>query len=228
MLPRYVQLIKNGEKMNDEELVKRFRGGDREAFGELVQKYSRPLTVMILRIVRDEEEARDVSQTAFLRAYEGLPRFLLASSFKTWLYSIALNAARDSLRKRKGKTVQDISDTLSDPRATPAEELDRAQSLQHLRLAVEELPEKQRLTLQLRVYEEMDYTEIAKVLGGTAGGARGNFFQAARTLRKKLGADIPGHDLGTIGPGSASPGQQTSAARSPEGTGSFGKRHEKT
>jgi RNA polymerase sigma-70 factor, ECF subfamily len=172
--------------MDDADLVKAFRRGDETAFSALVQKHAKPLTMMLLRIVKDPEEAKDISQTAFLKAYEGLSRFMSASSFKTWLYKIALNAARDQLRKAKPGFVPDAADRLVDPADPPGERLDRARYLERMRQAVDELPEKQRLTLQLRVYEELDYDEIAKIVGGTASGARANFFQATRTLRQKL------------------------------------------
>lgn len=175
--------------MDDADLIREFRNGNLEAFGELTRKYSRPLTLFILKIVRDEEEAKDLSQSAFLKAYQGLPRFFMDSSFKTWLYSIALNAVKDHLRKKKLRLVTEISDQFEDPGDSPAERLERAQYLKKMREAVEHLPEKQRLTLQLRIYDGMDYKEIAKVLGGTAGAARGNFFQAAKTLREKLGSE---------------------------------------
>jgi len=173
--------------MNDADLIMEFRKGSGEAFSELVDKYSRPLTMMILRMVRDQEEAKDISQTVFLKVYEGLPRFMLASSFKTWLYSIALNAVKDHLRKRRKSWIADNDpDELADPAESPAERLDMARMTKNIREAMERLPEKQRFTFQLRVYEDLDYKEIARILGGTAGGARGNFFQAVKTLRERL------------------------------------------
>ncbi|MBM3300423.1 MAG: hypothetical protein FJY85_10750, partial [Deltaproteobacteria bacterium] len=93
--------------MTDEELVRQFRRGSREAFSELVRRHSRPLTMMIVRLIRDEEEAKDISQKVFLKAYEGLPRFMMASSFKTWLYSIAVNTVTDHKRKRNPTTLSD-------------------------------------------------------------------------------------------------------------------------
>jgi RNA polymerase sigma-70 factor (ECF subfamily) len=164
--------------MNDADLLREFRKGNKEVFSELVDRYSKPLTMMILRIVRDPEEARDISQIAFLKAYEGLHKFMMVSSIKTWLYTIALNVMRDHLRKRKAILVPDMLDQLTD-QAEPVEEtLDRLRNVERIRKALETLPEKQRLTVQLRIYEELDYKEIAKLLGGTEGGARGNFFQA--------------------------------------------------
>lgn len=174
--------------MNDADLIQEFRNGRTEAFAQLVKKYSRPLTLTIFRMIRDAEEAKDISQMAFLKAYEGLPRFVMASSFKTWLYAIALNAVRDYLRKRRPVQIADAVDTLVDPADPIPDRYDRERNLSRIREAVESLPPKQRMTLQLRVYEDMDYEEIARVLGGTAGSARVNFYQAAKTLREKLGS----------------------------------------
>ena len=174
--------------MTDADLVREFRNGNREAFSRLVERYARPLTTMILRIVRDPEDAKDISQTAFLKAYEGLPAFMSASSFKTWLYRIAINAARDHLRKRSPQRCRRRVWMRSRRKTSqPGNKLEKARHLRKLREAVAELPEKQRLTLQLRVYETMDYKQIATMLGGTEAGARGNFFQAIRALRNKLG-----------------------------------------
>ena len=153
----------------------------RRFFPNLSVGYSKPLTMMILRLVRDPEEAKDISQMAFLRAYEGLHKFMMVSSIKTWLYTIALNAMRDHLRKRKVTLVPDMLDQLVDPAEPTEESLDRARNLERIRKALETLPEKQRLTVQLRIYEEMDYKEIAKVLGGTEGGSTRQFLSGCKS-----------------------------------------------
>jgi RNA polymerase sigma factor (sigma-70 family) len=182
-------VYKTGETMNDETLVREFRKGSKDAFSELVRRHSKPLTMMILRIIRDEEESKDLSQKAFMKAYTGLPRFLMASSFKTWLYRIAINLVKDHLRVCKHVKAPDEVDEIPDAEASPEHRLDQARNLEKMREAIEDLPEKQRLTLQLRTYEGMDYREIARILGGTSGGARGNFFQAVKTLRERLGTE---------------------------------------
>ncbi len=184
-----VLYCRTGAKMNDESLVREFRNGSAEAFSELVRRHSRQLTTMILRMTRDEEEAKDISQTVFLKAYTGLSKFIMASSFKTWLYSIALNTVRDHIRRRKPPMGSEAIDELADTAASSGDRLDRARTLKRLRDAIEELPHKQRLTLQLRVYEDMEYSGIAAILGGTEGAARANFFHAVKTLRKKLGGE---------------------------------------
>lgn len=83
----------------------------------------------------------------------------------------------------------DAPDDLPDPSQTPAEQLEKARQCPELRKLVEELPMKQRPTLQLRLYEGMDYTEIAKILGGTAAGARNNFFHAVKTLQGQVNSN---------------------------------------
>lgn len=175
--------------MTDADLVKDFRNGNREAFSTLVDRHSRPLTMMILKMVRDPEEARDISQTTFLKAYENLSGFMMASSFKTWLYRIAINTIRDNARKHRPIPMDDPPEDVPSPQRSQAEEFEARFTRQALRDAMKKLPEKQRMTLQLRVYEDMDYKEIARVLGGTEGAARGNFFQAVKKLKEMLGSE---------------------------------------
>ena len=114
--------------MNDEALVKEFRKGSKDAFSELVKRHSRPLTMMILRIVRDEEEAKDISQKAFMRAFTGLPRFMMAASFKTWLYQIAMNAVRDHLKHNTPEVPLEAIDKVPDKEGSPVDKLDQARN----------------------------------------------------------------------------------------------------
>ena len=140
--------------MTDEELVNSAREGDRDAFNILVERYAKPLTMMILRMVKDAEDARDISQHVFLKAYERLPLFRNSSSFKTWLYKVAINTVTDHLRRRKPDFLTVISTTLWTPsiRLRQLATMEKEQELR-IRTAVQDLPEKQRMTLQLRVYE---------------------------------------------------------------------------
>lgn len=174
--------------MTDEELVCCARAGDREAFSLLVERYAHPLTMMIFRMVRDQEDARDISQHVFLKAYERLPVFRNSSSFKTWLYKVAVNAVRDHLRKPKTASPSGALDSLVDPAKSPAQLLEREQELHRIREAVHGLPERQRMTLQLRMYEGMDYGQIAQILGGRESTARGNLYEAVKALKRKLTA----------------------------------------
>ncbi|MFH0824785.1 MAG: sigma-70 family RNA polymerase sigma factor, partial [Pseudomonadota bacterium] len=102
---------------------------------------------------------------------------------------VAVNAARDFLRRSRRGISEGSLEDIEDPAESPAQVMERKQALQTVRGAVKDLPERQRLTLQLRVYEGMDYEQIAKILGGSAAGAKGNFHQALKNLRQKLHGD---------------------------------------
>ncbi len=103
--------------MTDTDLLREFRKGNRDAFSGPVKRNSKPVTMMIQRMVKDLEEAKNIAQTVFLKAYEGIPTFLMESSFETSLHRIALNAARGNLRKRK----QEMSGVSVDDLPAPAE-----------------------------------------------------------------------------------------------------------
>jgi RNA polymerase sigma-70 factor, ECF subfamily len=172
--------------MEDLALVKRFLKGDHNAFTELVDRYSRPLMLFCLKMLHDQEEAKDVSQQVFLKAYEHLPGFSMNSSFKTWLYAIAINSIRDAFRRKKQEYSGDGHLDVIDPAESVTDRLDKHRQLHKLRILIEMLPEKQRLTVLLRLYEELDYKEIANLIGGSEGSARVNFFQGIKTLREKM------------------------------------------
>jgi RNA polymerase sigma-70 factor (ECF subfamily) len=176
----------SGNELSDAELVARFQNGYHEAFSELVERHLKPMTLVVLRMVRDGEAAKDIAQTTFLKAYESLSGFQKASSFKTWLYRIAVNTTKDHFRKAKEHSDTDVSELPAAPEDSPSVLFEKARGLASLRTAIEKLPEKQRLTLQLRIYDEMGYNEIAQILGGTEGGARANFFQAVRSLKVSM------------------------------------------
>jgi RNA polymerase sigma-70 factor, ECF subfamily len=172
--------------MTDEELVSCAQKGDREAFSKLIEKYAKPLTMMILRMVKDKEDARDISQQVFLKAYEHLSLFKNSSSFKTWLYKVAINSVKDHLRKPRPPSGPGDLEGLADPAESPARLLEKEQELQRIRAAVMDLPDKQRMTLLLRIYEGMDYGQIAQILGGREQSARGNLYEALKSLKQKL------------------------------------------
>src|SRR5689334_24830818 len=94
----------------DEELVTAFRAGNSSAFDELVQRWERKIQGAVYRIMGPGEDARDLTQETFLRAYRGLPTFKSEARFSSWLYQIALNLCRDRLRQRRGKTLVSIED----------------------------------------------------------------------------------------------------------------------
>jgi RNA polymerase sigma-70 factor, ECF subfamily len=157
----------------DEELVDAFREGDLTAFDALVRRWERKIQGAIYRILGSSEEARDVAQDAFLKAFRGLNSFKSEARFSSWLYQIALNLCRDRLRQRRGKTVVSLDDV--EPRmaarldwssAPTALQLLEAQDISRIvATAMAALPEEQREVIVLKEYQGLTFPEIADVLG---------------------------------------------------------------
>jgi RNA polymerase sigma-70 factor (ECF subfamily) len=179
---------------DDRELARAAAAGDREAFGRLVERYQRTIYLLCYRFVGHHDEARDLSQDAFVRAWRGLRGFKGQSAFSTWLYRIGVNVC---LNRVTGKTPRlDDMDQL-DPDAAgdaalddPLEELRRARRTAAVRAAIARLPPRQRATLVLRVYHELPHERIAEILDSSVGASKANLFHALANLKKMLG-DAP-------------------------------------
>jgi RNA polymerase sigma-70 factor (ECF subfamily) len=178
----------------DEHWVERARAGDVGAFEELVRRHQRGVYAFCRRLTGDHHQADDVAQEAFVRAYSALGRFRGESLFGTWLRQIALNLARSAMRRRRFEPLGGVDlETLAAPLPaggqagrSPADGPDPIRR-RRLEEAVRCLPEKQRLTLMLKVYEEMTHAEVARSLGCTVGTVKANLFHALRKLRQALG-----------------------------------------
>ena len=176
----------------DRELVERFRGGERRAFNELVRRYQKPVYYMALRYVKNDADAADVTQKAFVRAYKAIASFRGDSSFKTWITRIAINQAINYLRDNKREKATDIDDLRDDAlirNPTGAHRVIRNEESAALRDAVERLPDKQRMVLSLRIYEELPFREIAELVRCSENSAKVNFSsrgqEAARHARRQ-------------------------------------------
>ena len=173
--------------MTDSQLVARAQDGDLPAFEELVKKYERDVYGLACRIGGDPEEAKDLSQQAFLQAFVHIRSFRGQSQFRTWLFRIAINQCYNYLksRKRYGDPV-DIDEVALASDDDPAADLVAQDERRRLQAALERLPAKQRAVLTLKVDKGLSYEEISQVLGGTTGAARVNCCQALKTLKKYL------------------------------------------
>src|SRR6187397_2145545 len=155
----------------DEDLVAAFQDGNAAAFDELVARWDRKIHGAIYRIVGADEDARDLCQEAFLKAYRGLGTFKREARFSSWLYQIALNVCRDRIRRRRGKTAVSL-DELEDARdgglatAAPSPlDLVEARDLRHLVAeAMATLRAEEREVVILKEYQELTFPEIAEVL----------------------------------------------------------------
>ena len=170
----------------DEDLVKRAQGGDRAALDRLVRRHQRALFALCLRYVRDADEAADLVQRSFVRAMGKLAELRDAGVFRSWILRIGAHLALNHIRDHARFVADDgeIEAGLSDERALSASDrLEAAEASSALRAAVNALPSKERMTLELRIYEDLPFRDIGVALGISEGAAKVNFHYAVRKLR---------------------------------------------
>jgi RNA polymerase sigma-70 factor (ECF subfamily) len=173
--------------MTESQLVARAQDGELPAFEELVRRYQREVYGLACRIVSDSEEAKDMTQQAFLQAFVHIKSFRQDAQFRTWLFRIAINQCYNYLKSRKkfGDPV-DMDDVILVGNDSPETDLVSQDQRERLYEALKKLPAKQRAVITLKVEQGLSYQEISQVLGGTAGAARVNYCQALKTLKKYL------------------------------------------
>lgn len=170
---------------SDVELVQETKLGDRRAFSELVRRHQRSLLRVSLRFARDQALAEDIVQESFIKAFQKLAMFEGRSSFKSWLFQIAMNTAKNRLRGRAFETSSlDDSAVAVDPGAETS--MIRSDVRGLIRREVDRLPEKQRIALTLRVYEDLSFKEIAEIMNCPYDTAKANYRHALLKLRKRL------------------------------------------
>jgi RNA polymerase sigma-70 factor (ECF subfamily) len=172
----------------ESEAIAACQRGEREAFDTLVVRYQRDIYRLCYRYVNNHEDANDLVQEVFLRAWRAIGRFRGQSRFSTWLYRIAVNACLNFRAARRTPT-RELPDTLADPGLPASDRILREEKARRVREAVGRLPEKQRATLILKVYHELTHQEVADVLGSTVGTVKANLFHALGNLRKLMGED---------------------------------------
>jgi len=142
------------------------------------------------RFVGNHEDASDLTQDVFFRAYRGLSGFRGGSSLATWLYRIGVNACLNRVSARKPITEElDARQHVDTRNESPSERVLRQERGARVREAIAQLPPKQRATLVLRMYQELSHEEIADVLGSSVGAVKANFFHALGNLKKLLGGE---------------------------------------
>ena len=179
--------------MDDAALIAASVAGRREAFDEIVERHRRAVYLVCYRFVNNHEDASDLAQDAFVRAWRGLKNFKGQSALSTWLYRIAVNVCLNRVTSKTALTPAESIDSVDhfeDVRIEGAQHaMIREERAVVVRKAIAELPKKQRATLILRTYHDMSHQQIADVLGSSVGAVKANFFHALANLKKILGSE---------------------------------------
>ena len=180
--------------LTDDELVARSMGGDAESFNQLILRWERPIYALAYRVIGREEDARDVCQETFLRAFRALPGFKGQAKFSSWIYRIALNLCRDWIRRQRRAPVMQMPEGV-DPGELmadqgPVESIEDLVGRRQLSEVVEEamalLPEEQRTAIILKEYHGMTFQEIADMQGCPLSTVKTRLYQGLTVLRRHL------------------------------------------
>lgn len=170
------------------ELIERLRDPEkcREAFGEVISRFTEPLYWQIRRMVENHDDANDVLQETFIKAWSSIENFRGDAKLSTWLYKIAINESLTFLareRKRLNISIDDEASMLVN--AIEADEhIDGDKLAQDLRKAIAKLPEKQRLVFNMRYYDEMKYEQMAEILGTSVGALKTSYHLAVKKIEQ--------------------------------------------
>jgi RNA polymerase sigma-W factor len=183
-------------KQNDSDLISRAKSGDEKAYDILLQKYHNSVYNLVYRMVRDTHESEDLTQEAFIKAFNSLKQFNEEYAFSTWLYKIATNNCIDYFRKRKLQTYSldkpiqykdsEIQQDIPDPELNPEKSVLASERSRIIREAINTLPEKYYTAIVLRHTEEKSYEEIAEILELPIGTVKARIFRAREMLNKAL------------------------------------------
>lgn len=171
----------------DPVLVAAFQAGHESAFDLIVTRHQRHVYQICYRFVGNHEDAADLAQDVFVRAYRGLKKFKGDAALGTWLYRVAVNTSLNKVAiKRPVMEPLDAAPRLETRGEHPDTALMRQEDAARVRDAIRKLPPRQRATLVLRMYRELPHEEIASILNSSVGAVKANFFHALANLRKQL------------------------------------------
>ena len=173
----------------DTTLVQKAKEGDVQAFSELVVRHQKSLLRLAYRVVGDLEVAQDVVQESFMKAYQKLSGFEGRSAFKSWVYQITLNTAKNKLRG-KNPEMLDIEKTPIADNINWEEQIMSGDLKEIIQLQVDKLPQKQRTALSLRIFEDLSFAEIADIMKCPYDTAKANYRHALMKLRHSLGDQV--------------------------------------
>jgi RNA polymerase sigma factor (sigma-70 family) len=183
----------SGDITNDSELIRQFKAGDIRGYNEIVRKYQQQVYWVIRKIVQDHDETDDITQEVFIKVYSALKDFREESNLFTWLYRIATNYAINYTRKVKVRntvSVEIVAEPIESGEKNAGEIMDEHTRRKVLEQAIETLPPQQRAVFNMRYYDELQYDEIADILGKSVGGIKANYFHAVKKIGEYVKAKI--------------------------------------
>lgn len=176
------------QELGDSELVRAFSAGDSPAFGQLIKRHQETVFRVVRRYAQSADEARDLTQRAFLQALEATERAPLSSDvpFKAWVLRIAINLGKNHVRDAVRRTELSAGDAPRPPMTLADEAFEKAEQEALTRRAVLELPARQREVFMLRIDAGLPFAEVASTLGITEGNAKAHFHHAVKRLKEEV------------------------------------------
>ena len=178
-------------ELSDEALMLRVKGGDHDAFGELLKRYERQLIVFFLRQLGDEEGARDLAMDTFLRVYKAAGRYEPKAKFSTYIYQIARNLFINESKKRsfrKTESLEEISENtglqVAGEGLDPEQVYFTSEQQSMVQEALQQLPEDQRMILILVEYQDLSYERVAQIMGCSMGTVKSRMFRARQKIKE--------------------------------------------
>lgn len=170
----------------DRELVERFRAGERSAFDLIVRRHQKGMWRLARRYVKHDADAADVTQLAFVKAFHALVSFRGAATVRSWLYRIAINCALTWIRDHRREQPQAIAEDALVASGSATAMMISGEDSARLRTAIGALPPKQKLVLELRVFDDLSFKEVAELADCSENTAKVNFHYAVKRLRELL------------------------------------------
>ena len=181
----------------DRELVASAKTGDNKAFEALLKKYRKSVYYMLLKMIKNPDDAEDLTQEAFAKAFNSIEKFDATYAFSTWLFRIATNNCIDFIRKKRVQTVSidqpmegddgsNIRFDVKDDDLDPNQSMLKQQRKRFLNMAIDRLPEKYRMLVELRYFKELSYEEVAQELQIPLGTVKAQLFRARELLNQEL------------------------------------------
>lgn len=171
-------------------LVEAFKRGEESAFTALVIKYREPVYRIARRMLHGHEDASDAAQEVFIRVHRALPRFAGRSQLRTWLFRITVNLCLDFTSRRAKDALTGLGDLVAEPVASahegPVEAVERRELGETVARAIDALPPRQKAMVVLRVYQDLPYVDIGRIMGCAEGTVKATMFAAFAKLRRAL------------------------------------------